>query len=858
MNKIGLALSGGGFRASLYHLGLVRFLRDAGILPKVTHITSVSGGSIFSAHLVLNWDRYNGSDNEFDAVASEFLNIVRLDVRGRILRRFPLTIPLGWPLRLMAKSRRKLSRTGLLEYHYQRYLYGDTTLFELPKKPQLHLLTTNLSEGCICSFNRDGLLMVRRQPDGTFRRDRIKTGLATVPMAVTASSAFPGFFPPIELTAADVGALGGDFVRQAYTDGGIFDNLGVRMFRFLDRQILAEEQIARDDFFDIGAAFRALRDAGTSTMETPLRRVAQVLEQAGKSSEETPLHLLAVAIEKTMNPPGQGVESEAPTPEAAERTGADDHIELILSRLWEVMCHYQFQHEPTFTGLELSDTSAVALLQASRVGAQKLDTGDQVWLNRHLLEAAFRQATGQPCFRRLNSGLDMVIVSDVGKPMAVKGSHAGGLIRTALRASDILMDRVWQLENENFQDTTGFIFAPITAVVEQSEDPTALHPELQRHAANIRTDLDRFSMLEISCLIRHGYCMGRKVCRSRPALFGNKLPDNPPWDPVPEPLGAVPSHQAAARLGMVRGEPSATTLQTRTLQESSYRRIFSTLLDYRDWVTYIYVPLLVPFLVLMPYLVVKNYQRSQLDSRLIQAFTQGNQDLAQLNRLLANGPDERWAGVTAQVVNGLGQPDFTGYQVLQDSNFVDLRLWRRGDTSDSKAHISFYRRLRVLKEPGNTKNLIFRVPLRLNLCAVQVRFPSQELQPRLLKGAEQRSPTGQEQCEWQISYDFKKVLPRTPVDLMWEYQYPFTPGEIPATHAYSVDVETHELTNWILMPEGHFYKDFSSIRYQQGRPDTAEPLRFDTQYMPNDASVLAYKVVGLHPGYVHETSWSYR
>ena len=46
MNRFGLALSGGGFRAVLYHLGLVRFLRDAGILSRVTHISSVSGGSV--------------------------------------------------------------------------------------------------------------------------------------------------------------------------------------------------------------------------------------------------------------------------------------------------------------------------------------------------------------------------------------------------------------------------------------------------------------------------------------------------------------------------------------------------------------------------------------------------------------------------------------------------------------------------------------------------------------------------------------------------------------------------------------------------------------------------------------------
>src|SRR5205807_610195 len=88
MMKLGLALSGGGFRASLYHLGLLRFLRDAGLLSKVTHITSVSGGSVIAAHLALNWDRYTGEPREFDAAAAEVLAFINLDVRNRITRRF--------------------------------------------------------------------------------------------------------------------------------------------------------------------------------------------------------------------------------------------------------------------------------------------------------------------------------------------------------------------------------------------------------------------------------------------------------------------------------------------------------------------------------------------------------------------------------------------------------------------------------------------------------------------------------------------------------------------------------------------------------------------------------------------------
>src|SRR5271165_2151737 len=301
MSRFGLALSGGGFRAVLYHLGLVRFLRDAGILPRVTHISAVSGGSVIAAHLVLNWDRYNGSPNEFEAAASELLAFVRLDVRNRITRRFPLSLPLRWQRRLLGLSNRKLTRTGLLEYHYEKYLYGDTSLFELPARPELHILATNLSEGCLCSFNRNGLMMMHRQPGHADRMERIHVGLATVPMAVTASSAFPGFFPPVELTGADVGASGGEFGRQSYTDGGVFDNLGVRMFRCLERPLLVDTPLSCDDFVDFPETVEVLRQASTSGDETPLRRLAEMLVAA--RSRPNPLLLPNVPTSSNVLPP---------------------------------------------------------------------------------------------------------------------------------------------------------------------------------------------------------------------------------------------------------------------------------------------------------------------------------------------------------------------------------------------------------------------------------------------------------------------------------------------------------------------------------------------------------------------------
>ncbi len=54
---IGLCLSGGGYRATLFHLGVLWRLNQVGYLNKIDRISSVSGGSILSGVLGLNWSR---------------------------------------------------------------------------------------------------------------------------------------------------------------------------------------------------------------------------------------------------------------------------------------------------------------------------------------------------------------------------------------------------------------------------------------------------------------------------------------------------------------------------------------------------------------------------------------------------------------------------------------------------------------------------------------------------------------------------------------------------------------------------------------------------------------------------------
>jgi predicted acylesterase/phospholipase RssA len=859
MKKFGLALSGGGFRATLFHLGLVRFLRDAGQLANVTHITAVSGGSIMAAHLVLNWKRYTGTETDFDEAAAELLSFLQLDVRNRILRRSPLTIPVALMRRLVGKSNRELTRAGLLERHYRKYLYGDVSLFELPATPKLHLLTTNLSEGCLCSFHRDGLLVARSHGQDGFRLDRVQTGLATVPMAVTASSAFPGFFPPLELSGADVGVTGGDFGRQSYTDGGVYDNLGVRMFRFLERHILVDEPLSRSDFLDIRSTFDVLRAASASTEQTVLRRLVEILASAESSSEDTPLHHLAIALEEALRRP-EVFESAVAANAEASSDPARDHesnsVDQILLRLSDVLCHYQFQHEPLFAGLKPSDPTASEFLKASHGGLRNIDAGDQFWLNRHLLDAAFREATGKGCFTRLNSALDCVIVSDVGRQMkVVKGG--GGVIRSALRASDILMNRVWQLENETFKSSSEFIFARVTDVIEPAEDPTAPHPEIQRHLGGIRTDLDQFSPLEISSLVRHGYCVGRKVCKTRADVFGKELPGGAPWEPASTRKSAESPAGKPAAPPRSHREQSAVTADARALQRSSLRRVWSRFFDRRDWVSYVYVPILVPLMLFLPYLSLHYYKRFVRLNNLTLSYAQGSPDLAQLDRMLDQDPLKPWKGMPIEAGRDTTSPDLSGFKVLSDSRITDLRAWNPAAVGTRNSRAYTYRRLSVVKKPEHKGPALFTIRLILAGPEGEVRFPpGQALEGKVVKTP---LPNGKN-YRWEAVFDFTKASVGKPTDVIIEVQAPgiFLRGSESTTGMeFSIDAETGELAQWVLMPKGREYKNFRYIYFKQGHPETAEEKAFYTRYLARDHSILAFKLLALDPGYEHEISWQY-
>jgi hypothetical protein len=123
--RYALCLSGGGLRATFFHLGVIRALRNAGRLTGATHIFSVSGGSILAAHLALHWQKYTGTDEQFDDACHEIMSVASRDIRNNIVCRW-LLARLFPPLWLKMSS---YGPTRLLESEYSNALFGRKTFF---------------------------------------------------------------------------------------------------------------------------------------------------------------------------------------------------------------------------------------------------------------------------------------------------------------------------------------------------------------------------------------------------------------------------------------------------------------------------------------------------------------------------------------------------------------------------------------------------------------------------------------------------------------------------------------------------------------------------------------------------------
>ena len=214
-----LALSGGGFRATLFHCGTFIRLNELGFLARMERISAVSGGAIAAGMLAAAWPRLKLKGGRFTNLEEAVIAPLQSFCTRTIDK-----AAVGWGALLPGKS------IGDVLADIYDEMYQGRTLAELPDTPQFVFNATNLQTGRLVRMQK---LRLADYSIGEIRQPKLRLAVA-----VAASSAFPPVLSPVTIAAGAVGRWKdldgtshfGDpaFIRTlSLTDGGAYDNLGL-------------------------------------------------------------------------------------------------------------------------------------------------------------------------------------------------------------------------------------------------------------------------------------------------------------------------------------------------------------------------------------------------------------------------------------------------------------------------------------------------------------------------------------------------------------------------------------------------------------------------------------------------------
>ncbi|RYY39458.1 MAG: patatin-like phospholipase family protein [Sphingomonadales bacterium] len=211
-----LCLSGGGYRAMLFHVGSLWRLYEAGRLKPLKRISSVSGGSITAGVLALAWDRLS-----FDPASDDFARLVAAPLRKLAGRTIDVGSVLGGVFGKESAGERVAAA-------YKEQLFGDATLQDLPDSARFVINATNIQSGALWRFSKPYM--------ADYRVGQVPNPTVPLALAVAASSSFPPILSPLTLDlnpAAFTPDPRADLQRPPFTeravlsDGGVYDNLGL-------------------------------------------------------------------------------------------------------------------------------------------------------------------------------------------------------------------------------------------------------------------------------------------------------------------------------------------------------------------------------------------------------------------------------------------------------------------------------------------------------------------------------------------------------------------------------------------------------------------------------------------------------
>jgi NTE family protein len=225
---IALVLSGGGIRAMAFHLGVMRRMAELGLLERVSHVSSVSGGSLIVGLVLLENNLVWPSSQAF---LHEVLPRLRVSLSQRSLQ---------WgALRQLVRPRNLrfiASRANLLAAALKNEWGATMPLGDLPARPEWSINGTNAENGRRFRFKRHDL--------GDYLSGYADAKCYPLADAIAVSAAFPGGFGPLSIRTnkftwlkrgldAPKGSevpVTPPFQTLHLYDGGVYDNLGLEPF----------------------------------------------------------------------------------------------------------------------------------------------------------------------------------------------------------------------------------------------------------------------------------------------------------------------------------------------------------------------------------------------------------------------------------------------------------------------------------------------------------------------------------------------------------------------------------------------------------------------------------------------------
>jgi NTE family protein len=206
-----LAFSGGGFRATLSALGVLRFIADAGLLDRVRYISSVSGGSVAHGLFACAYEQVR--DAGFTPTAVDQL-IIAPAVQTVSSKSLTSTL-----IRNVWRTIGPRTRTTVLADQLNGWFFHDRLLEQLPPGCRFIFNAANVTTGVRFGFERDVLgdwVLGHAATAGTNLR---------VADAVAASAAVPGAFAPLVIKGVTFPCADGRTAKLL--DGGAYDNMGL-------------------------------------------------------------------------------------------------------------------------------------------------------------------------------------------------------------------------------------------------------------------------------------------------------------------------------------------------------------------------------------------------------------------------------------------------------------------------------------------------------------------------------------------------------------------------------------------------------------------------------------------------------